>query len=332
MAETVTGRAHPALPSAARRVFPRVFPCILLAAVLVLCLVPDDSRAVAPGTAEFIFFDVGQGDASLIRTESGCVLIDTGTNLSEDTLAASLEWLGVRRIDCLILTHAHEDHIGGADRILRDFDVRAVIARDTGETDAATRRLWDAVRASGAEQVTPAGITTYTVGGLCLDVAVPFAEPQSAGNDNSLIVRVRFGETTFLYMGDAEAATEQVLLARLADGDFLDCDGLKLGHRFLLRFRVPARRVAALRRGFRRGRKQLRSSARAGACRPGSAGLHLPADGRERHRRAGLGRQNAARRTVTCTEPSRSCHFPHMISASFVSCSALNVKKNKTKL
>ena len=226
MAETVTGRAHPALPSAARR----VFPCILLAAVLVLCLVPDDSRAVAPGTAEFVFFDVGQGDASLIRTESGCVLIDTGTNLSEDTLAASLEWLGVRRIDCLILTHAHEDHIGGADRILRDFDVRAVIARDTGETDAATRRLWDAVRASGAEQVTPAGITTYTVGGLCLDVAVPFAEPQSAGNDNSLIVRVRFGETTFLYMGDAEAATEQVLLARLADGDFLDCDGLKLGH------------------------------------------------------------------------------------------------------
>lgn len=230
MAETVTGRAHPALPSAARRVLRRVFPCILLAAVLVLCLVPDDSRAVAPGTAEFIFFDVGQGDASLIRTESGCVLIDTGTNLSEDTLAASLEWLGVRRIDCLILTHAHEDHIGGADRILRDFDVRAVIARDTGETDAATRRLWDAVRVSGAEQVTPAGITTYTVGGLCLDVAVPFAEPQSAGNDNSLIVRVRFGETTFLYMGDAEAATEQVLLARLADGDFLDCDGLKLGH------------------------------------------------------------------------------------------------------
>ena len=158
------------------------------------------------------------------------MLIDTGTNLSEDTLAASLEWLGVRRIDCLILTHAHEDHIGGADRILRDFDVRAVIVRDTGETDAATRRLWDAVRASGAEQVTPAGITTYTVGGLCLDVAVPFAEPQSAGNDNSLIVRVRFGETTFLYMGDAEAATEQLLLARLADGDFLDCDGLKLGH------------------------------------------------------------------------------------------------------
>ena len=319
MAETVTGRAHPALPSAARRVLRRVVPCILLAAVLVLCLVPDDSRAVAPGTAEFIFFDVGQGDASLIRTESGCVLIDTGTNLSEDTLAASLEWLGVRRIDCLILTHAHEDHIGGADRILRDFDVRAVIARDTGETDAATRRLWDAVRVSGAEQVTPAGITTYTVGGLCLDVAVPFAEPQSAGNDNSLIVRVRFGETTFLYMGDAEAATERA-----------EAGAPRFG--FLLRFRGPARRVAALRRSFRRGRKQLRSSARAGACRPGSAGLHLPADGRERHRRAGLGRQNAARRTVTCTEPSRSCHFPHMISASFVSCSALNAKKNKTKL
>lgn len=229
MAETVTGRAHPALPSAARRVlrrvFPRVFPCILLAAVLVLCLVPDDSRAVAPGTAEFIFFDVGQGDASLIRTESGCVLIDTGTNLSEDTLAASLEWLGVRRIDCLILTHAHEDHIGGADRILRDFDVRAVIARDTGETDAATRRLWDAVRASGAEQVTPAGITTYTVGGLCLDVAVPFAEPQSAGNDNSLIVRCASAKQPSSTWETPRRRPSRYCLARLADGDFLDCDG-----------------------------------------------------------------------------------------------------------
>ncbi len=226
MAGKATGRAHPFLPPAARR----VLLCILLAAVTALCLIPDTARTVVPGTAEFIFFDVGQGDASLIRTGTGCVLIDTGTNLSEDALAASLERLGVRRIDCLILTHAHEDHIGGADRILRDFNVQAVIARDTGETDAATWRLREAVRASGAELITPAGVTTYTVCGLWLDVAVPFAEPQTEGNDNSLIVRVRFGDTTFLYMGDAEAATEQVLLTRFAGGDFLDCDGLKLGH------------------------------------------------------------------------------------------------------
>lgn len=57
MAETVTGRAHPALPSAARR----VFPCILLAAVLVLCLVPDDSRAVAPGRQSSSFLMPGRG-------------------------------------------------------------------------------------------------------------------------------------------------------------------------------------------------------------------------------------------------------------------------------
>ena len=210
-------------------------------------------------------------------------------------------------------THAHEDHIGGADRILRDFDVRAVIARDTSETDAATRRLWDAVRVSGAEQVTPAGITTYTVGGLCTDVAVPFAEPQSAGNDNSLIVRVRFGETAFLYMGGRRGGDRAGIACASADGDFLDCDGLKLGHHgsgFLLRFRVPARRVAALRRSFRR--EETASVIRTRRCLPTWKRWTAPAaDGRERHRRAGLGRQNAARRTVTCTEPSRSCHFPH---------------------
>ena len=56
MAETVTGRAHPALPSAARRVLRRVFPCILLAAVLVLCLVPDDSRAGCAGDGRVHLF------------------------------------------------------------------------------------------------------------------------------------------------------------------------------------------------------------------------------------------------------------------------------------
>lgn len=208
----------------------RVAVCLTFIVMLGVCMVPDHSRAVTGGTAEFWFFDVGQGDASLIRTESGCILIDSGTNLSEDALVAQLRQLDIRRIDCLILTHAHEDHIGGADRVLQAFDVPVVMFRDTGETDAVTCRLRDAIRESGSDLVCPAGVTTYAMGELYLDVIVPFAEPQAAGNDNSLIVRVRFGETVFLYMGDAEAASERVLLAHFFDGDFLNCDGLKLGH------------------------------------------------------------------------------------------------------
>lgn len=204
---------------------------LLVAALLVaVCLVPDTTRAVRPGTAEFIFFDVGQGDAALVRTETACILIDTGTNLSEDSLVAELKQRGIRRIDCLLLTHAHEDHIGGADRILREFEVGAVIARDTGETDVVTQRLWEALRESGAPLYTPAGITTYRLGGLWLDVMVPCADPQAEGNDNSLILRVGFGETHFLYMGDAESDTERRLLEVLGSSDLLDCDGLKLGH------------------------------------------------------------------------------------------------------
>lgn len=205
---------------------------LLLAAVLLIavCLVPDTSREVGVSRAEFIFFDVGQGDAALVRTQDACVLIDTGTNLSEDKLIAELKALGVERIDCLSLTHAHEDHIGGADRILREFEVEAVIARDTGETDVVTRRFWEALAENGATLYTPTGITTYRLGELTLDVIVPFEEAQTEGNDNSLILRVAFGETTFLYMGDAESDTEARLLAAFGEGDMLDCDGLKLGH------------------------------------------------------------------------------------------------------
>lgn len=226
MADTATGSTHPTFLQAVRR----ALPCVCLVALLIVCLVPDHSHDVGPDTAEFIFFDVGQGDASLIRTEAGCVLIDAGTNLSEDRLSAELKRLGIERIDCLLLTHAHEDHIGGADRMLRDFDVKTVIARDTEGIDAASRAVWNAVRSCGAEVVKPKGITTYAVGGLILDVIVPFGEVQSDGNDSSLVVRVSYGDTAVLYMGDAEAATEKTLLTQLTDGNFLRCDGLKLGH------------------------------------------------------------------------------------------------------
>lgn len=201
-----------------------------VAALVLLCLIPGTDAEVVPDTAEFIFFDVGQGDASLIRTEKVCILIDTGTNLSEDKLVAELERLGVSRIDCLLLSHAHEDHVGGADRILREFDVKAVIARETGETDAAAQSLWEAIRESQAELYTPVGVTTYRLGELWLDVVVPFAEAQTEGNDNSLILRVRYGEVCFLYMGDAEEPTEERLLSAFGTTDFLQCDGLKLGH------------------------------------------------------------------------------------------------------
>lgn len=201
-----------------------------VAALVLLCLIPGTDAEVAPDTAEFIFFDVGQGDASLIRTEEVCILIDTGTNLSEDKLVAELERLGVSRIDCLFLSHAHEDHVGGADRILREFDVKTVIARETGETDAAAQSLWEAVRESQAELYTPTGVTTYRLGELWLDVVVPFAEAQTEGNGNSLILRVRYGDVSFLYMGDAEEPTEERLLSAFGTTDFLQCDGLKLGH------------------------------------------------------------------------------------------------------
>lgn len=208
----------------------RIAVLVAILLILSVCLIPDSSNAVKPGTAEFIFFDVGQGDAALVRTETACILIDAGPDLSEERLTAELHRLGVSRIDCLFLTHAHEDHVGGADRILHEFEVGAVIARDTGEQDAPAKRVWEAIAACGTELYTPTGITTYRLGDLWLDVVVPFEDTQTEGNDNSLILRVNFGETRFLYMGDAESDTEALLLSAFGDGDFLDCDGLKLGH------------------------------------------------------------------------------------------------------
>ena len=83
-------------------------------------------RELLSGTASFHFIDVGQGDATLILTGDAAVLIDTGTGDSAGALAAYLKTY-VGRLDYLILTHPHDDHVGGADEVLESIPVGRVL-------------------------------------------------------------------------------------------------------------------------------------------------------------------------------------------------------------
>ncbi len=185
----------------------------------------------AADTLELRVIDVGQGDALLVRTKKADLLIDAGTNLSEEKLYRTLAEEGVKKLDCFICTHPHEDHIGGADMILTRFRVGTLLMPEAASDTSSFRNLLDAAERADVS-VTPARAGgRYVLGGMTLTVLSPdpaWIDPMDL-NTASVVLRIDWGETSFLFMGDATAAVEAQLLERY-DGALLDAVFLKVGH------------------------------------------------------------------------------------------------------
>lgn len=188
------------------------------------------STPVSGGEVQFHFIDVGQGDAALIRTEWGDVLIDAGTNSSEDELKAYLDALGVTDIEYAVFTHPHEDHIGGADMVLNTYNVKRVIMPNATATSKTFERMMDAIEAEKCEVIEATPDLVFKVGELVCTVLAPISEKYSETNNYSVVIRADYGETSVLFTGDAEVDSEEEMLARYRLKGTLDCDILKSGH------------------------------------------------------------------------------------------------------
>ena len=198
-------------------------------------------RPITDGQAEIHFIDVGQGDCILIRTVDQTVLIDAGTDLSEDTLHSYLAAGGVSEIDLLVCTHPHEDHIGGADRILEAFDVKRILMPEVSVQTVTFEKLTEAINAEGAILEHPVPGDSFALGDLQFTVLAPtdsqffFDDSLSDSiddgdaNDSGIVLRLDYGTTSFLFTGDAEESTEASMLESYPIWK-LDCDVLKLGH------------------------------------------------------------------------------------------------------
>lgn len=153
------------------------------------------------------FIDVGQGDSALIQLPDGKVmLIDAGEASSSHDVLEALEAAGVDEIDYLIASHPHADHIGGMEAVLDAYDVGEVWAPDApGDTETYEGFL-DAVDEEGLT-ITAAEEGAEIVSddaGYSVDVLAPADGTESEDmNDYSVIVRITYGDTSFLFTGDA---------------------------------------------------------------------------------------------------------------------------------
>lgn len=194
-----------------------------------LCLLCLSCRAENDAEILIYFLDVGQGDSALIRTADGDILIDAGTEDSQEFLCLRLEQLGVSELVLAVFTHPDEDHIGGADGVLSQFPAREVWLNGGSMESPAGRLLLEAAESCGAEVREVSMGHLWSLGELRLNVLHPSGLHSGGGNEDSIVLRVGFGEVSVIFSGDAGAEQEQQMLARFGAAHF-DCDLYKVGH------------------------------------------------------------------------------------------------------
>jgi competence protein ComEC len=181
------------------------------------------------GELRVYFLDVGQGDAELILFNNKTILIDAGETDRGDRVVADLKKLGVMRIDLLVATHAHSDHIGGMEAVLAAFPVSRVLDAGVPSSSSLYGQFLTGIDNRGIPYtVAEQGQT------IDLDPALPIlvlSPPEKRLNDdaneNSVVLRVSYGTVDFLFTGDLGGDAEDALAK---SGYALDAEILKVGH------------------------------------------------------------------------------------------------------
>lgn len=175
------------------------------------------------------FLDVGQGDATVIYLPNGeTMLIDAGERDQGDNVVATLREQGVTRLDYVIGTHPHTDHIGGLQAVIEAFEIGKLYMPKVLHTTKTFESLLETVRNRNLTVYSAkAGVTVIEEEGLSAVFIAPHGTDYEELNDYSAVLHLTFGETGFLFTGDAEAVSEHEMLN---SGQSLSADVLKVGH------------------------------------------------------------------------------------------------------
>lgn len=186
---------------------------------------------------EVTFLDVGQGDAIHIRTPGGSqILIDAGRwspagNSGERVLYPHFEHNSIQSLDAVLLTHPHADHIGGMPALIEKMEIEGIYQSCLEYDSALYKTVMEMAGEKNIQIRYPAAGEMIEVD-PAIRIFVLSPEPGSCRsrnpNNHSLIVKIVYGETHFLFTGDAEKEQEREITDRY--GDFLKSDLYKAGH------------------------------------------------------------------------------------------------------
>ncbi len=173
--------------------------------------------------------DVDQGDSILISSNGSNLLLDTGPANSASLLCTHLVSNNIEKLDALMLTHFHDDHTGGVERLMNRFSIDTLILPDFAKTEEDTenvRTLRGKVIKSGGKVFTAAQGMSVDIGDFEL-TALAYYSNLETENARCIITMAKFDDKKFLLMSDATKGAEELLLK---EGFDLDCDVIKIGH------------------------------------------------------------------------------------------------------
>lgn len=181
------------------------------------------------GELKVTYIDVGQADSILVECEDKNLLIDSGTNETGDNVIKYLKGEGITKIDYVIATHPHEDHIGGMANVIKGFDIGKFYSPKASSNTKTFERMITELNDKGLKiNVLKVGKDPeINIPGTKIEIFSPGKDEYENLNNYSPIMKLTYGETTFLFTGDAEKEIEKEVLENKFD---IKADVLKVGH------------------------------------------------------------------------------------------------------
>ena len=187
----------------------------------------DTSSSPALGGSFTVqYLDVGQGDSELVQCDGHYMLIDGGTSKYSDKIYATLKAQDITALDYIVNTHPHEDHVGGLSGALQFATVKTALSPVKSYDGEGFKDFVKYLKKQGVSITVPSPGDTFTLGSASVTVLGPI-EDSDDPNDLSIVLRVVYGDTSFLFVGDAQTSEENDILA---SGRTVKSDVLKVGH------------------------------------------------------------------------------------------------------
>lgn len=176
---------------------------------------------------EIHFIDVGQADAALVVCDDQTMLIDGGNREDSDLIYSYLKEQDVAYLDYIVCTHGHEDHVGGIAGGLEYADIGTAFCSVTSYDSKAFENFVNALDQRGTTITVPSSGDSFSLGSSEVTIIGPIKEDEEEPNNMSIVLRIVYGDTSFLFTGDAEREEEQDILDA---GYELKSTVLKVGH------------------------------------------------------------------------------------------------------
>lgn len=188
----------------------------------------NNSISYSKNIIKINYIDVGQGDSELIQVNGKNILIDAGPNDSIDKLMNYLNKQNIKKLDYVIATHPDEDHIGGMSSVIRKYDIGEFYAPKKIATTQTFENMVKALKIKSIK-INPgkSGMSLDLGKDVICELLAPNSDKYKDTNNYSIVIKITYGQSKFLFTGDAEKISETEMLDKNLD---LSADVLKVGH------------------------------------------------------------------------------------------------------